>query len=188
MALLVVARFAPSRHVVHVVFAVATASALVACSSATVGNGSTDGGSGSTEVGPSGAPIEHNAPLGAKCHCGNFEDCCATDLLCVSTESCNVKTATGCYTEGTCSLKQKLGEACSDPRECATPGAVCVGSPSGGGGMCFLSPSATVRCSSSLDCPDGRTCVDSYCKVMNGQTCFEDADCASRFCTAGKCS
>lgn len=145
MALFLVARRASSRRLVRAAFAIATASALVACSSTTVGTGSTDGGSGSTEVSASGVPTEHNAPLGAKCRCGNSEDCCATGLRCAIPASCNVKTATGCYSEGTCSTKQKLGDPCTDPRECATAGAVCVSDSPTGPGMCFLSPSTTLR-------------------------------------------
>lgn len=90
----------------------------------------------------------------------------------------------GCYTEGTCAPKSKEGEPCVGQADCAVQGSICVGEKSG---MCLLSPSATLRCSSSLDCPDGRTCVNSYCKVVSGRTCFETTDCASRYCTGGTC-
>jgi hypothetical protein len=170
-----------------VVPAVTTACALAACSSTTVGTASRDGGTEANDaaVGADGVPTETNAPLGAKCHCSSaLGTCCAAGLLCRAPAACNVVTANGCYTEGTCAPKSKEGEPCDGPADCAVQGSVCVGEKSG---RCFLSPSATVRCSSSLDCPDGRTCVDSYCKVVSGGTCFETTDCASHYCTGGKC-
>lgn len=167
--------------------AVTTACMLAACSSATVGTGSHDGGAEANDaaVGPDGVPTETNAPLGAKCHCSSSNGtCCAAGLLCRTPSACNVVTTNGCYTEGTCAPKSKEGEPCVGPADCAVQGSICVGEKSG---MCFLSPSATLRCSSSLECPDGRTCADSYCKVVSGRTCFETTDCASRYCTGGKC-
>lgn len=121
---------------------------------------------------------EKNAPLGAKCPCFDYSDCCAAGLFCSAAgQTCNVKTDTGCYTEGTCREKLKVGEQCKNSLECADPGADCLVSAG-----CFVSPSATIRCERSIECPDGRTCVDTYCKLISGQTCREGTDCASGDC------
>jgi len=135
--------------------------------------------------GASGAALSKGEP----CSC-NYEGCCAEGLIC---DECEVTAGGGT----SCSYS---GSAQTPDRKCrpARPdGTICTSQLQCASGVCSKSGDETVfhcgssssstgldpgRCRESLDCTDGRVCVDSYCKKARGERCDASSECASNKC------
>ena len=79
------------------------------------------------DAGADAGPLEP----GAACQCfGASQACCDTGLTCFFSTPCNVKTDSGCFTEGMCVAKRKEGETCNGAEDCAESGSACSGTSS----------------------------------------------------------
>jgi hypothetical protein len=130
---------------------------------------------------------------GEACTCSYTEGCCAEGLSC---DECEVSAAgaTSCSYSGAektpdrkCRPARPDGAMCTSQLQCAS--GVCSKKSDETVFRCGFGASASSstglgsdRCRESLDCTDGKICVDSYCKKQRGERCDSSAECASNKC------